>query len=402
MLGCGPSCLRWPFPLTCGPLAGTLPPARASAGAPGPRGLGLHVAGWPLSAAWRGRGPPAQSALGALQPRGLASMVPSEKPEEPAEPAGPGPGREQRAWRCLAGYLCFYGFMVQLRPGESFITPYLLSEEKNFTRQQARGPGRGPGDGAEPGRGPAAPAPPGPESIWRGARASALLATALPLPAAGLGRPAAASRDPGVRRGCAAPAHQAQGLGEEVQLEREDARVPSPGLRSPGQVVLGAPWPSSAAADRPPGSRGSRPSGSARRGVRPRRPPGAQQKGRVAAWGLPQRGLRRSSGLGRVHVLLGPAGRHPPGPCPTLAPTVSGRPACPCPCRDSTRSGPAWAWGALAHWPSLGTAPRHPTSPLERVVWPAASWAADRAQPCGVGGLDAVWGCSVEAGREAA
>ncbi|XP_037380751.1 reduced folate transporter [Talpa occidentalis] len=60
-------------------------------------------------------------------------MVPSNPPTE--EP-GPGPGREQRAWRCLVGYLCFYGFMAQLRPGESFITPYLLSPDKNFTRQQ--------------------------------------------------------------------------------------------------------------------------------------------------------------------------------------------------------------------------------------------------------------------------
>ncbi|XP_067116088.1 reduced folate transporter isoform X1 [Osmerus mordax] len=33
-------------------------------------------------------------------------------------------------------FLCFYGFMVQLKPGEPFITPYLLSSEKNFTMQQ--------------------------------------------------------------------------------------------------------------------------------------------------------------------------------------------------------------------------------------------------------------------------
>ncbi|KAI7807412.1 reduced folate transporter [Triplophysa rosa] len=40
------------------------------------------------------------------------------------------------AWIWSVVYLCFYGFMVQLKPGEPFITPYLLSPEKNFTRAQ--------------------------------------------------------------------------------------------------------------------------------------------------------------------------------------------------------------------------------------------------------------------------
>lgn len=40
------------------------------------------------------------------------------------------------AWKWSVMFLCFYGFMVQLKPGESFITPYLLSTEKNFTREQ--------------------------------------------------------------------------------------------------------------------------------------------------------------------------------------------------------------------------------------------------------------------------
>ncbi|XP_058259243.1 reduced folate transporter [Hemibagrus wyckioides] len=40
------------------------------------------------------------------------------------------------AWKWSVTFLCFYGFMVQLKPGESFITPYLLSTEKNFTREQ--------------------------------------------------------------------------------------------------------------------------------------------------------------------------------------------------------------------------------------------------------------------------
>lgn len=39
-------------------------------------------------------------------------------------------------WMWSVVYLCFYGFMVQLKPGEPFITPYLLSPEKNFTRAQ--------------------------------------------------------------------------------------------------------------------------------------------------------------------------------------------------------------------------------------------------------------------------
>jgi len=40
------------------------------------------------------------------------------------------------SWIWSVVYLCFYGFMVQLKPGEPFITPYLLSTEKNFTRNQ--------------------------------------------------------------------------------------------------------------------------------------------------------------------------------------------------------------------------------------------------------------------------
>lgn len=41
-----------------------------------------------------------------------------------------------RSWIWSVVYLCFYGFMVQLKPGEPFITPYLLSPEKNFSREQ--------------------------------------------------------------------------------------------------------------------------------------------------------------------------------------------------------------------------------------------------------------------------
>ncbi|XP_047574117.1 reduced folate transporter isoform X3 [Lutra lutra] len=63
-------------------------------------------------------------------------MVPSGQAMEKQEPAEPGPDPELKSWRCLVFYLCFYGFMAQLRPGESFITPYLLSPDKNFTREQ--------------------------------------------------------------------------------------------------------------------------------------------------------------------------------------------------------------------------------------------------------------------------
>ncbi|XP_053554877.1 reduced folate transporter [Bombina bombina] len=51
-----------------------------------------------------------------------------EKKESPPE--------EQKEWKLLLSYLCFYGFMTQMRPGESFITPYLLSPERNFTKEQ--------------------------------------------------------------------------------------------------------------------------------------------------------------------------------------------------------------------------------------------------------------------------
>ncbi|XP_032255408.1 reduced folate transporter-like [Phoca vitulina] len=68
-------------------------------------------------------------------------MVPSSQAAEKQMPAEPGPDPELKSWRCLVLYLCFYGFMAQLRPGESFITPYLLGPDKNFTREQVRGHG---------------------------------------------------------------------------------------------------------------------------------------------------------------------------------------------------------------------------------------------------------------------
>ncbi|KAM7365512.1 hypothetical protein PAMP_016432 [Pampus punctatissimus] len=43
---------------------------------------------------------------------------------------------ESRKWMWSVMFLCFYGFMASIKPGEPFITPYLLSLEKNFTREQ--------------------------------------------------------------------------------------------------------------------------------------------------------------------------------------------------------------------------------------------------------------------------
>uniref|UniRef100_A0A665W7Y3 Solute carrier family 19 member 1 n=1 Tax=Echeneis naucrates TaxID=173247 RepID=A0A665W7Y3_ECHNA len=43
---------------------------------------------------------------------------------------------EARKWKWAVIFLCFYGFMSSMKPGESFMTPYLLSPEKNFTKQQ--------------------------------------------------------------------------------------------------------------------------------------------------------------------------------------------------------------------------------------------------------------------------
>lgn len=70
---------------------------------------------------------------------GLGSMAPSSQvAEKPVSPE-PGPGQKEQSWRWLVCFLCFYGFLAQMRPGESFITPYLLSPAKNFTRKQACG-----------------------------------------------------------------------------------------------------------------------------------------------------------------------------------------------------------------------------------------------------------------------
>ncbi|XP_021402947.2 reduced folate transporter isoform X2 [Lonchura striata] len=39
-------------------------------------------------------------------------------------------------WKLQVFYLCFYGFMTQIRPGESFITPYLLGANNSITKAE--------------------------------------------------------------------------------------------------------------------------------------------------------------------------------------------------------------------------------------------------------------------------
>lgn len=68
-----------------------------------------------------------------------AAAVPAVAAGEDLEPPAedPSPLAEDGNKRKLAVlFLCFYGFMSSIKPGEPFITPYLLSPEKNFTRDE--------------------------------------------------------------------------------------------------------------------------------------------------------------------------------------------------------------------------------------------------------------------------
>lgn len=62
-----------------------------------------------------------------------ANMPQQDEGKKPPMETAP----EQR-WKLQVFYLCFYGFMTQIRPGESFITPYLLGHDKNFTQVEVR------------------------------------------------------------------------------------------------------------------------------------------------------------------------------------------------------------------------------------------------------------------------
>ncbi|XP_023657578.2 reduced folate transporter [Paramormyrops kingsleyae] len=59
---------------------------------------------------------------------------PSDHYREHGSTAAPAKAPHRQMWSVV--FLCFYGFIVQLKPGEPFITPLLLSPEKNFTREQ--------------------------------------------------------------------------------------------------------------------------------------------------------------------------------------------------------------------------------------------------------------------------
>ncbi|XP_041118817.1 reduced folate transporter [Polyodon spathula] len=58
------------------------------------------------------------------------------KEQEEASPSQEEKKQEPQLWKWSVIFLCLYGFMAQLKPGESFITPLLLSIEKNFTREE--------------------------------------------------------------------------------------------------------------------------------------------------------------------------------------------------------------------------------------------------------------------------
>lgn len=60
--------------------------------------------------------------------KGDSNSMDPEVPEKPEE--------RDDCWKFSVLYLCFYGFMAQVKPAESFITPYLLGPDKNFTREQ--------------------------------------------------------------------------------------------------------------------------------------------------------------------------------------------------------------------------------------------------------------------------
>lgn len=59
----------------------------------------------------------------------------AEDAVQPSQDAS-SPGDDAHKRKLAVLFLCFYGFMSSLKPGEPFITPYLLSPEKNFTREE--------------------------------------------------------------------------------------------------------------------------------------------------------------------------------------------------------------------------------------------------------------------------
>lgn len=81
---------------------------------------------------------PASEDSGGHEDRDIGMDVSAPEALSPAD-GPPEEAREPRKWKWAVIYLCFYGFMASIKPGEPFITPYLLSPEKNFTREQVSG-----------------------------------------------------------------------------------------------------------------------------------------------------------------------------------------------------------------------------------------------------------------------
>ncbi|NXK57140.1 S19A1 protein, partial [Chauna torquata] len=66
--------------------------------------------------------------------RSAARATAGTMPKQDDSKKSPSETAPDQRWKLQVFYLCFYGFMTQIRPGESFITPYLLGPDKNFTQ----------------------------------------------------------------------------------------------------------------------------------------------------------------------------------------------------------------------------------------------------------------------------
>ncbi|XP_059184125.1 reduced folate transporter [Centropristis striata] len=80
------------------------------------------------------KGPLSEDGRG-LEDGDVEMVVSASEGPSPSE-GPPEDTREPRKWKWSVIFLCFYGFMASIKPGEPFITPYLLSSEKNFTKEQ--------------------------------------------------------------------------------------------------------------------------------------------------------------------------------------------------------------------------------------------------------------------------
>ncbi|MGH0116909.1 UNVERIFIED_CONTAM: hypothetical protein FKN15_040898 [Acipenser sinensis] len=67
------------------------------------------------------------------------AVIEDLKVQEETSPRPEEKKQKPQLWKWSVIFLCLYGFMAQLKPGDSFITPLLLSLEKNFTREEIIG-----------------------------------------------------------------------------------------------------------------------------------------------------------------------------------------------------------------------------------------------------------------------